>query len=177
MLNQIKNKIQNFFYETNKFLFRNRFSYWVLCHTVPSFKFHLIDIRDKDYRYGWIDRDHAMFLACFKLLREVVEGENIFEHTVWEDVPELCEIKKIYEWWMKGREEEHAACEELRDSIPPIEFHVDELENGFSRWATEREAALQHPNWEKWVQMTDELAKKDDEMLLRLVQLRRYLWT
>lgn len=51
-------------------------AYWLRCHTYN--KYHILDLRPSDpdgYRYGYLDRDNAMFLAMFKCLTDFVELE------------------------------------------------------------------------------------------------------
>lgn len=133
--------------------------YWLRTHTVH--RYHIIDIRGEDgYAWGWIDRDHAMLLACFKLLRDFVERENptvglggveAYEHEgmcdgeremIANQVAREKEVRAIYTWWTQDRERERAE-------------HDDDRAIGGYDWSFNR----------------------DQEMLLRLMAVRGSLWT
>src|SRR3990167_9471713 len=77
-----KKKLKRLFYGLEYiyddiYYYVKRVWYWIRCHTYN--RYHIIDIRCKDYKWGWIDQDHKMFLACFKCLEDYVEGEKCFE--------------------------------------------------------------------------------------------------
>jgi len=132
--------------------------YWLRCHTWTSY--HIIDIRGQDgYHWGWIDRDHAMYLACFKLLVDYVEHEDPrcglvdirAKETVdeWDREALECqyerekEIRALYDWWTKERK-------------------LDQDAHAAKPYDHERQ---------------DRLDAKDDEMLERLMKIRKALWT
>lgn len=141
-----------------------RFWYWLECHLRPSHRFHVIDLRKhagREYsQVGWIDRDRAMWVACFHLLCEYVEKENPFGFIDWDSDPghrrAADEIVALYFWWKEGRQAEH-----------------DEHD----RRHEEAGGKFKGPAWDEWCRRSDELEKKDDEMLDRLMKIRRYLWT
>ena len=152
--------------------------YWVRCHTFT--RYHLLDLRDRGeghgYRWGWMDRDHFMLLACFTLLRDFVEqedpeiglrGEEGHEWTegqreaVAQQLAVEREIRALYEWWVRGRASEHAAVEALLEGADDLDF-AD---------------LIRHPNFAEYSRRTDELEAKDDAQLLRLVKVRGSLWT
>ena len=144
--------------------------YWLRCHTFT--KYHIINISGQDgYKWGWIDRDHAMYLACFKLLTEFVELEDptvgqrtlddyrgepgVIDDAEWEQyhkpsiVPQLereVEVRALYDWWKTTRKQEWDACYAMKSGQPMY----DEM---------------------------DRLEEKDEEMLMRLMKVRRTLWT
>lgn len=119
--------------------------YWIRTHTYN--KYHIIDIRNSDYAWGWIDQDHKIFFACFKSLEYFVEQEKCFENNAYEEGDWKIlgnEIKELYNWWKFERQKE-------------IDEHAK---------------SINEPNWDY-----DEMNKKDDLMLGRLMKIRRSLWT
>jgi hypothetical protein len=55
---------------------------------------------------GWRDKDTVMLHACFQLLKDCVEKENLLDgHTDWNadkkhrDVRD--ELEKLYQWWIQ----------------------------------------------------------------------------
>ena len=130
--------------------------HWVRCHVWN--RYHLIDLRGHaDYDWGWIDRDHAMWIACFALLVDYVEKENPFEFINWESDDghsnAAKEIRALYEWWKTGRKTEHDAHRAM-----PVDNY-------------------RGPSWDAWCAENDRLEAKDEEMLDRLMKIRGYLWT
>ena len=92
----------------------------------------------------WCDKDIVMLHACFQLLTDCIEKENLLNgHIDWEQKEEDIQAKKeltsLYEWW-KNRSEK-----ELEDNLDPI-----------------------------W---TKNQYEEDNEMLIKLIKVRKYLWT
>lgn len=162
-----------------------RFWYWLECHLRPSMRFHIIDLRKhagEIYRsVGWIDRDHAMWLACFHLLCEFVEKEdpNVGRATLESYMPswhtmetwpaneralaenqlaDEVEIRALYDWWKVGRARDHKELDSCR---------------------VERFRDMKHgnPEWDRYMALADQLELKDEEMFNRLMKVRNRLWT
>lgn len=48
----------------------------------------------------WIDRNEIMFHACFQILKDCVEKENLDTHCNYEAHKEFVdEVRFLYEWW------------------------------------------------------------------------------
>lgn len=56
----------------------------------------------------WIDRDHVMLHACFQLLQDVVEKEDILNHVAYvgDQAVILDEIRELYEWWLVRKDQD-----------------------------------------------------------------------
>lgn len=154
---------------------------WLICHTLR--RYHILNLSNQgDYKWGWCDRDHLMFLACFKLLADYVEREEPFEHINWESdeghLHAAKEIRELYEWWKTGRAKEHEACEALMEGIDSTIVTGPADDGGLVEYLGLR---YNVPDGEErfaaWCQRSDELEAKDSEMLTRLIAIRRYLWT
>lgn len=155
--------------------------YWFVCHTLPSRKYHWLDLRQpankdagsKGYKYGWIDSDTKMLYAMFNILNKFVEEEMPHWYCPSEEdvqaEPHLLhqrntwlEAKAIHYWWNVERirqEKEHYTL--------------------LHRWSD-----AQKNNDPETHQLWDELRKsekaqedKEDEMFGRLLKIRRSLWT
>jgi hypothetical protein len=156
------------------------FWYWVRTHTYN--RYHMLDLRSNvgiNYRWGWIESDIAMMLACFNLLRKFVEIEDglsilswKFEDEEWWKLAskeeqqvyfkqrnDFTEIKKLYDWWMIDRQKEQDRIYELYND------NYDELN------------AFNDGRIMKRYEAYEELDKIDDVMLEKLIRYRRYLWT
>lgn len=154
--------------------------YWIVSHLVPSRRYHMLDLRQPNgYRYGWRDTDQRMLYANFNLLNEFVahEMDNFYCPTLEEcedkdfgpsnkmqrDV--YFEILDLHKWWNVDRLNDEKRSEEL--------VHL---------WHERR--YKQKINDEETKKLFDEhLAfdqsslDKETEMLIRLIKIRKSLWT
>ena len=109
------------------------------------------------------------YLACFKLLIDYVEQEHPFERINWSVTSEsqhvADEIKVLYEWWKYGRKTDYDA---LNAIVIGNGGYVDKC----GKWNSST-----GPGWELYMERSNELEAKDDEMLDRLMKIRKYLWT
>jgi hypothetical protein len=84
--------------------------YWLRCHTFD--KYHLVDIRTPEYRWGWMDRCDGVLYACFALLVDFVEKEGGLpvesEDLLWAAAGREAQL--LYAWWKWQRAEEHRQC-------------------------------------------------------------------
>lgn len=138
--------------------------YWFRTHTIS--RYHILDLRSKvgiEYKWGYLDCNQAMMLACFNLLCSFVEKEDGLaglkdEDPYWyanasqadkdmidQQRERLLEIKSLYDWWCIGRKKEHDEV----DNLYGVPYHNSLIE----------------------------LDKRDNEMLLLLIKHRHYLWT
>lgn len=149
--------------------------HWLRCHIWN--RYHIIDISKVDtgpdpYRWGWVDRDKVLLLACFKVLCDFVEkeddclsnfsdyspkpreecAEDIAE-TIDAQIAEKRKIRALYEWWTIRR---RIDWDELDDMYTQPKKYKDPM------------TILEHE---------EALHKKDEEMLIELMKLRRLLWT
>lgn len=153
--------------------------YWVKCHTLPSYRFHMLDLRQSKkegplaYRYGWIDSDTKMVYALVKILNDFVEHEMSHwycpsEEDVQADTSLLyqrnkwLETKALHYWWN---------VERLRQQ----KNHDDLLH----RWSDARkvDAPETQQLWDDLKKIETALEDKEEEMLIRLIKVRRSLWT
>lgn len=152
---------------------------WVKCHTMPSKRYHLLDLRNPgpgiDYTHGWTDQVQVITWACFVSLRNFVEKEHPVaprsrftaeefeaEPVFQESQARHEEIMALYDWWMRGRVEEKAEEERL--------FSVTkELRRGTPEHRTAIDTWIAYHRWREDV--------RDNEMLHRLINVRQYLWT
>ena len=52
----------------------------------------------------WIDRDVVMLHACFQILQDCVEKENVDTHCNYESNKDsVDEIRFLYNWWVKRK--------------------------------------------------------------------------
>jgi hypothetical protein len=151
--------------------------YWLKCHILPSHRYHKLDLRQKEkggYRYGWIDVDHKMLYAWFNLLEEYFKEEpyDLSKTHSLEEIatnPNLTiqyaplkEAKDILHWWKVGRQEERRIINNISDQW--YSLYEKRLDNESGYWAAK-------------VKAEQDLEDKTDQMLMRLIKIRRTLWT
>lgn len=126
--------------------------------------YHLLDLRNEacGYRGGYANKDTLMLYACLNLLQQYVEEERPFEVIDWSSSPgcqdAAKEIKVLYQWWTQDRKRLAAALEAQWEAL-------DWKQVLSGKRSKEHTAS---PRYIKDV---------DDEMLQRLIKIRRYLWT
>jgi hypothetical protein len=150
--------------------------YWFVSHFVPSRRYHLLDLRQKGgYRYGWQDVPEKMLYAMFNLLGEYLNKEEPHDLTQWytreqieadegmkRQQAEIEEARAIYKWWTQGRKEEEDVYGKLLHD-----------------WAEARrnKASNRDHLWELLQNHKEYQENKTDEMIARLMKIRRSLWT
>jgi len=142
----------------------------------------MIDIRNSEYKWGWIDSDKQLLYASFNIFCNCVDKEDLINHCEWSDVKldsgtlVIDEITDLYTWWKTGRAEEREVIENIwkkvkmpdalftkkEDSSSYILTPLSEESSGHCKEATEAEYAL---------------VEKETNNLIRLMKIRSYLWT
>lgn len=159
--------------------------YWLVSHVVLSRRYHMLDLRQlhhhehchphKCYHYGWVDVPDKMLFAIFNLLGEYLNGEkpyDLSQHYSKEQIDSdggmknqqanLEEAKAIYHWWTVGRDQA-----------------VDSRNWYLNRWseAKKNKDPRKEYYWDKMKDLDAKFEEKDDEMIARLMRIRRTLWT
>lgn len=140
-------------------------------------RYHILDLRDagNGYDIGWHDSDSQILQANFLILKNFVEKEQPFKYIDWDyndDYSKLGkEIKDLYVWWTVERAKEHAELAAEWDKRD-LSYHFESSENGVYKrmvWTGDDTKDL--------LKAEEELHEKDTEMLIRLMKIRRSLWT
>lgn len=148
--------------------------YWLRCHTVT--RYHILDVRDENwpsregpYRWGWHDRCELLEVAMFAMFRDFVERELLpsrvhsgFDAGYLDDEPGSCD------------------CEERRGA----KFGDDDICCGSRAWWLAKREMRELYRWwtvDRPLAVTaigeEAFERTCDEMLVRLVRVRHYLWT
>ncbi len=57
---------------------------------------------------NWIDRDHLMLHACFQILQDSVEKENVDTHCDYETHTSFVdEVRFLYNWWLERKDKDY----------------------------------------------------------------------
>jgi hypothetical protein len=150
--------------------------WWVRYHTIN--KYHMLDLRQPDYKYGYLEPDTKMLYAMFNLLNEAVDTGHLYipsedeiqdaedyeRHALQCQRDEYLEVKAIHHWWNVERLEEHKAEKDLLDRWHTL-FSIDR---------SSTEAKQLH---EQLSEMETLHHQKEEEMTIRLMKVRRHLWS
>lgn len=153
--------------------------YWIKCHILPSCKFHWLDLRQpkKDdplaYRYGWLETDHKMEFALFNILNDFVKHQMKHWYCPTEEEVEKeeslarqrnawLETQAIHKWWNIDRLQEE-------------QIHNDAL----TRWCAAKRNGDPSKQlfWDELHEIETYNQDKLEEMMIRLIKLRKSLWT
>lgn len=152
--------------------------YWLKCHILPKYKYHMLDLRqpeikgykdlDLEYKYGWIDVDQRMTFAIFNLLNEFVEKEieqfycpedhNNKQHQMY------IEIIYVYHWWNVIR---------IQNLILEKEKFEEYNKSNISNYQSKETQRL----FDEWSKIDLENKQTTQKMLIKIMQLKDYLWT
>lgn len=160
--------------------------WWGVLHRTTK-RFNIVKLNRLSPDY--YDVDLRMLHANFQLLQDFVEKEKPFDQINWESDEQHShvakEIKSLYCWWTG----EYPARKLCVDSLKP-----DERPHGLELWSQDSSGAgmafgsreakllqLSYPKYEAAVQLDQELEEQwmleEEENLVRLMRIRRYLWT
>jgi len=130
-------------------------------------KYHKASFRN----YHWIDSDGLILYGMFQILVDFMEEEaDIVDWSADPDHQRVYnELRKLYKWWTEDRPNRD-------DSYPDSEdFGVEDIFG---------DNASKQPGYKAWRDACDEKEKidreydlEDTEMLIRLITIRRYMWT
>jgi len=155
---------------------------------------HMLDLRQPntntsdDYRWGWIDEDRQILFACFNVLIKYVNAVNAsrYHYNITDESMNLLqseidmappsekaalinqlkvlrEVKALYEYWTTIRKEELITLSYLLHD-----------------WCKCRRNNKMNNDNAKWNLLTaanEVFDCKEEEMLMRLMKIRRCLWT
>lgn len=163
-----------------KFYFISRYldeaRYYIVSHTVR--RYHMLDLRqpglinDTDsYRYGWVDSDRQIEFALFNILNNFMKNE--FHLPIDEELPKdsnakewrdgLSELKEIHNWWNVQRK-----------------IDVSKESTLLRLWSSanrNKDQNLKEHYWNELRAMEDYNRAKLDNMVVRLVAARHFMWT
>ena len=145
----------------------------------------MVDCRSKqnEYEWGYKDLSELILFANMNILKAYVEIEA--DQIDWESDPAHAtargEMEIIYQWWMNGRREAHNAYDALLTKAygfkdctvfePTDDPKLQRLR--FTRAGD----SLWEEDCENCHKAEEVLEKKDEEMMIRLIKIRGYLWS
>jgi len=154
------------------------FKYWFISFIIE--RDHILDLRqpkrnkigDADhYRHGYIDTDTKMVYAIFNLLTNFVLRQRMYMPTAEEVAKEpilqtqldkYTEIYAIYHWWNKDRKLEYK-----------------EADDAMTAWSKAKRSKSPDTKqlWDNLQNLNKRNEDKLEEMLIRVLGIRKYLWS
>lgn len=156
---------------------------------IPKYRYHILDLRqpknsDEDYydcdsyRYGYSDVRQRMLYAAFNLLTEHVEKElhplenkisnlkhqilNVNKYDQWEIdsfkfwLDTYTQIAELYSWWKYVRKTKFAQINKYHDLYTLTKNKIDK---------------------DHWLKSHEDFDKEEQEMFMKVCNLRESLWT
>lgn len=148
-------------------------------YDIRNFLFKRFDlIRTGLTKTDWHDKDQLILYGMMNLLKDYVEKEECFQTINWESDPEHLnaarEIRVIYEWWKT-----------YENRLKEIDDQLDVWHDQFQQRSGEGLEKINNPikskmediEFEKLHLMEELLEAEEQEMLIRLIKIRKFLWT
>ena len=135
--------------------------YWFRCHTYT--RYHVLDLRSKEYGYKWGYGDpvEMVLIANFRILQNFVEKEH----------PDIGSME------VKDHADHDSQWMELIESQVKDEKEIRFLYDWWMITRPQLVASLRKAERRQYSELSDEIDRQDDEMLVRLMAVRRRLWT
>jgi len=153
-------------------------------------RLHMLDIRSEMHGYngGYSDPCEQVLYANFAILKNFIEKEKPFDFYDLEireakvvsketgkptEEEYYQEIWDLYVWWTVGRKREQIAIDLVSRKV---NYSFVETANEDPHYGKLYEIKWEGPK-DELRQMEREFEIKEDEMLMRLMKVRRHLWT
>jgi hypothetical protein len=128
----------------------------------------------------WNDRDKVLLHAAFQVFTDFIEKEDPFGFINWEATPEHSQaaatMRFLYKWWTEERPDRI----EYTDLVECPEFSFEADSSGKFFKMIEEPRPIKDA-WEEACRKQTDLdvlwEKEDQDMLHKLVEIRRFLWT
>ncbi len=125
------------------------------------------------HSYHWYDSDTRILYGNFQILVEFVEDEEAGERIDWNSDSEhkriWAEIEELYNWWITDRP--------ARDNSYPKEEDYGLKRDTFMDIEDSPERRRYLKAIDEKNRVEEEWVTEDTEMLIRLITIRKWLWT
>jgi len=152
-------------------------------------RYHMLNMSNKMHGYssGYVDPSEQVLYANFAILKNFVElekpfkfynlrfeGDRLYSNETDKPVEEtyLQEIYDLYQWWTYGRNVDSKKLDELGGKVT---YRFEETGDEDLKYGKYYEIKFDGPHL-KWVKMMKRFEDKDDQMLIRLMKVRKHLW-
>lgn len=157
-----------------------RFNSYV--HDVLICKSHMLDLRQNswldgcdDYQGGYLDPRTEMLYACMNSLHRFIDETNAKNHLAWME----SELEKIST--DSGDEDKrlifHDNIHLYREAIEIHRWWTCERKTQYLHLCKEQQKAGCKNDWKSIHSKWDEFEQQEDDMMVRLMKIRRGLWS
>jgi hypothetical protein len=157
------------------------FHYWIVSHLVPSRRYHFLDLRQSDYRYGWLEADMQMEHALFNIFKNYVELQHV--HSSWVPSEEEAAKDDGVDYNYAGFKRQLADHKEIMAIYHWItqerQIEIKEHDDKLTEWSDARHAWADNAEqlFQELRALDDRNQQKLNDMLQRILRIRRSLWT
>lgn len=156
-------------------------------------KYHILRMRYLKPSYH--DNDEILIHSMFEVLCRFIEDEDPAEIIVWNHDKQRkhtwAEMNALYNWWTKKRQKRHKEDPLFKPGVctPELVFIPDKegvnpvtsKKEQFSKVNLKHKSKKSKQRWEKACddssKWEEECDKEDQEMMIRLIKIRNFLWT
>lgn len=137
---------------------------------------------------GWADSDHLLLHASFQILVDFVEKESPFEIVDWSHneahINAAKEIRSLYRWWTKLRPARRDPLDDLKENEKPTwKECIEPIYSADGKTIDRHRFVSSHKKYPKYdvtltksFKLEQKWNAEDQSNLLRLVQIRSFLW-
>ena len=158
--------------------------WWVRHRTIDRYNV----IKLSSLQPGYYDIDTRILHANFELLKQFVENEEPFDRIDWDHNAELqhvaSEIKDLYNWWVNvfpKREEldplTNVKCPKQKSTPASFDANGKILTWTFEQDGTPEEIEAWNKACKESNLFDEKCEKEEEDNLIRLIKIRKYLWT
>jgi len=163
-----------------------RFWEFISCNTIPSRMYHFVDIRQEkskidpidDYRYGWIDPCQSIVFANFSILNKFIK-DGAFYCPSEEDINN-CEFDDEKTTLILQRDRYNEMMEVYNYWNTERKILAKEDGIALDMWSRYRKEDPQSKEtrdaWDHLKSTQKKFDDKEEEMLIRLIKMRKNLW-
>jgi len=152
--------------------------YWAILHRFhPKHRYHVI--KPRSLEPGYHDPDTLMLYACMDTFAEYFEtGAQQFVYEEKYELERFAEMEEIYNWWTKDWPncDTHKVDGTLRIDFPTLPEEWGKMPVFNPKYSDTPEIKAWREAGDALHQDDEDWAKKEEEMLCRLIKIRRSLW-
>jgi len=141
------------------------------------FLFHRYNVvKAKTLPPTWVDRDLLLLHSSFAVFCDVIENEKLLENIGWDHTEQIEEMKKE-DWEDKQSQADNIkALQEKHEHDQKLEKELKYLYNWWKVVRPERQEEMSKPsNWDYDKDL--KYYEEDTDHLIRLMKIRKTLWT
>jgi len=156
-------------------------------------RYHVLKMRY--LKPGWHDEDELLIHSMFEVLSQFVDGENEYHIVDWSSDPlqehAWEEMNILYEWWKQRQKCDYnnplfksdVKAPSIKKGKPTGKYinPITKKEEQYFKMEFSHQSPEEAKIWNKacedsWI-FEEKCDKEDEEMMIRLIKIKQYLWT